>query len=353
MTGSAPLYQSQAIRWHGSSLELLDQRQLPLAETWVICRTADDVAHAITDMVVRGAPAIAIAAAYGVALAARQLGANASLQSLTPALEQLLASRPTAVNLHWAIERMTHLCNLATGTELVARLAQAALSLHREDLALNHKLAQFGADLLPGPQTVYTHCNTGSLATGGLGTALGIIRVLHEEGRLQHVYAGETRPWLQGSRLTAWELMQDGLPVTLVTDSMAATLMQQQRISAVIVGADRITANGDTANKIGTYSLAVLAHHHKLPFIVAAPLSSIDMKLADGSLIPIEERSAREVRELRGQAIAPVDVPVYNPAFDVTPAALISAIVTEAGVIEHPETKNMRAFMQQQETVSP
>lgn len=353
MTTGSPLYRSPAIHWLGTSLELLDQRLLPQESRWVSCRTADEVAQAITDMVVRGAPAIAIAAAYGVALDAMRLGADASAATLAPTFARLSASRPTAVNLHWAVNRMAQLCNDSNGNELVARLAREALLIHQEDLALNRRLAQFGADFLPGKQSVLTHCNTGALATGGLGTALGIIRALHEEQRLAQVFAGETRPWLQGSRLTAWELMQDGLPVTLVTDSMAATLMQQKRVTAVVVGADRITANGDTANKVGTYSLAVLAQYHRIPFVVAAPTSTIDMHLGDGSLIPIEERPADEVRQVRGVATAPAGVPVYNPAFDVTPAALISAIVTERGTLEKPSTTALADFMQTHASTFP
>jgi methylthioribose-1-phosphate isomerase len=349
MSPDFPLYQSQAIRWHGNRLELLDQRLLPQESHWVSCDDTPAVAQAITAMVVRGAPAIAIAAAYGLALAARKLGKDCNRANLEPAFAVLAQSRPTAVNLAWALQRLDALCQTLNGDLLVSRLASEAVNLHREDLALNRRLAEFGADWLPGQQRIYTHCNTGALATGGLGTALGVIRVLHASGRLEQVYAGETRPWLQGSRLTAWELQQDGLPVTLVVDSVAASLMQQGRITAVIVGADRISANGDTANKIGTYSLAVLARHHQLPFIVAAPLSTIDMTLADGSLIPIEERGADEVRQLRGLATAPAEVAVYNPAFDVTPASLISAIITEAGVIAQPDTAHMKEFMRAQD----
>jgi methylthioribose-1-phosphate isomerase len=340
------LFESLAMRWYGDRLELLDQRLLPTEKRWLQYVNADTVAKAITDMVVRGAPAIAIAAAYGVALEARKQGKSTSADSLTTAFDTLAASRPTAVNLSWALARMRPLCKTASGFKLADRLAREALAIHREDQSLNRRLATAGAQWLVGEQSIYTHCNTGALATGGLGTALGIIRTLHEEKRLEQVYAGETRPWLQGSRLTAWELQQDALPVTLVVDSVAASLMQQGKITAVIVGADRITANGDTANKIGTYSLAVLARHHGLPFVVAAPLSTIDMALPSGSAIPIEERNADEVRQFRGQVSAPANVPVYNPAFDVTPASLISAIVTEAGVIESPSQDRLQRFMQ-------
>lgn len=345
MPTDIPLYQSQAIRWYGDRLALLDQRLLPTQTFWLDCQDAAAVAQAITDMVVRGAPAIAIAAAYGLALEAQLLGSRANAASLAPAIQRLADSRPTAVNLAWALTRLAPLCESLDGVELAERLAQEAVNIHREDLAQNRRLAEFGADRLSGNQRIYTHCNTGALATGGLGTALGIIRALHEANRLDAVYAGETRPWLQGSRLTSWELLEDGLPVTLVVDSVAASLMQAGKISAVIVGADRITANGDTANKIGTYSLAVLARHHGIPFVVAAPLSTIDMALADGSLIPIEERAANEVRQIKGVATAPAAVAVYNPAFDVTPATLISAIVTEDGVIEAPNLEKMQAFM--------
>ena len=328
---------SPAIRWLDDQLQLLDQRCLPAAVRWIEIRGADDAAAAIRDMVVRGAPAIGISAAYGLALEARSLGAQASLERLTSAFDTLMASRPTAVNLSWALQRLRRCAEGLQGEALSERLAHEAEAIHREDLAANLRLGEFGAALLPDDATVYTHCNTGALATGGHGTALGIIRSAWQAKRLRAVYAGETRPWLQGARLTSWELMQERIPVTLVADSAAGLLMATGKVNAVIVGADRIAANGDTANKIGTYNLAVLAHHHRLPFIVAAPSSTFDTDTGNGSDIVIEERAADEVRRLAGQPIAPTEVPVFNPAFDVTPAGLISAIVTESGVIQRPD----------------
>ena len=337
---------SPAIRWDGQTLALLDQRKLPLAADWVSVDSADSCANAIRDMVVRGAPAIGIAAAYGVVLAARQLGAGASASSLQDALATLAASRPTAVNLFWALERMRSCMADAHGESLIARLEQEARQIHLDDQTMNHKLAEHGAALLPDQATVYTHCNTGALATGGHGTALGIIRTAWDQGRLKAVYAGETRPWMQGARLTAWELQQAGIPCTLVVDSCAGHLMATGQIQAVVVGADRITANGDTANKIGTYSLAVLARHHRIPFIVAAPLSTIDLALASGSQIEIEQRHPDEICAVAGQRLAPAGAHAFNPAFDVTPAGLISAIVTEQGVVQQPDIDKMAALLE-------
>lgn len=338
------MIESPAIRWHGDRLELLDQRALPLETRWLTLDNATDTAHAIRDMVVRGAPAIGITAAYGVVLAARALGSSASRASLQPAFAVLAASRPTAVNLFWALQRMQALCDI-DGDELIARLAGEAIQIHEDDRAMNHRLAEFGVPLLAEGKRVYTHCNTGALATGGHGTALGIIRSAWAAGRITGVVAGETRPWMQGARLTSWELLQENIPVTLVVDSAAGHVFKSGDIGAVIVGADRITANGDTANKIGTYNLAVLAKHHGIPFIVAAPLSTIDPQLATGDAIEIEQRSAAEVRNIQGMPVAPENVPVFNPAFDVTPAELISAIVTEHGVIKRPDTDKMAAHL--------
>lgn len=343
---------SPAIRWHGDRLELLDQRLLPLESRWLSYDNAEDTAHAIRDMVVRGAPAIGITAAYGVVLAARALGSQASRTTLQPAFDVLAASRPTAVNLFWALQRMTELCesanellNKVKGEALIEKLNAEAMQIHADDQIMNQRLANFGMALLPADKQVYTHCNTGALATGGHGTALGIIRSAWAAGRITGVVAGETRPWMQGARLTSWELLQDNIPVTLVVDSAAGHVFKSGNIGAVIVGADRITANGDTANKIGTYNLAVLARYHNIPFIVAAPLSTIDPALATGACIEIEERSSNEVRYIQGVPIAPDNVPVFNPAFDVTPAELISAIVTEHGVIERPDTVKMATHL--------
>lgn len=339
---------SAAIRWHGDFLELLDQRALPSETLWLPVHNSQDAAEAIRDMVVRGAPAIGITAAYGLALEARIQDKTASLENLADAIAALATSRPTAVNLFWALERLQATGRALEGAELADILRKDAEAIHREDIAANHALGEFGAALLPDGATIYTHCNTGALATGGHGTALGIIRTAWEQNRLQGVYAGETRPWLQGSRLTTWELNNDGIPVTLVADSTAGQLMAQGKIHAVIVGADRITANGDTANKIGTYNLAVLAKHHGIPFIVAAPVSTLDAALPDGSHIIIEERDGNEVRQIQGKTVAPGGVSVYNPAFDVTPGELITAIVTERGVIQAPTTDKVLAHLRGQ-----
>ncbi|WP_336368118.1 S-methyl-5-thioribose-1-phosphate isomerase [Marinobacter sp. C2H3] len=333
-----------ALRWQGDRLALLDQRRLPTDEHWLELGDARGVADAIRDMVVRGAPAIGISAAYGVALAARQAVGDHWRGALKQAFTVLAESRPTAVNLFWALERMRRVADACgTADEAASRLAAEAKAIHREDIAANLAMADHALDVLSPtrPLNVLTHCNTGALATGGYGTALGVIRRLHELNRLERVFADETRPWLQGSRLTAWELLRDGIPVTLNADSAAAALLAQGRVDWILVGADRITANGDVANKIGTYNLAVLARHHRVGFMVVAPSSTVDMALANGQAIPIEEREGTEVREVRGVAIAPPDVPVFNPVFDVTPAHLIDAIVTEKGVITNPGETGM------------
>ncbi len=336
-----------AIRWHGSSLELLDQRLLPGEEHWITLEGAAGVAQSIRDMVVRGAPAIGISAAYGVALAARHAGGGDWKVEIRQSIRELAASRPTAINLFWALHRMErafHECHSLD--EAVKRLAKEAVAIHEEDLAANFAMADHALEFIAPdkPISVLTHCNTGALATGGYGTALGVIRRLNEKNLLKEVFADETRPWLQGSRLTAWELSRDGIPVTLNADSAAAAIMARGEVRWVIVGADRITANGDVANKIGTYSLAVLARHHKVGFMVVAPSSTVDMSLASGADIPIEEREGLEVREIRGISLAPEGVKVFNPVFDVTPASLIDAIVTEKGVVHNPNITGMRAL---------
>lgn len=336
---------SMAIRWDGQQLYLLDQRNLPQQQHWLTITTHEECAQAITDMVVRGAPAIGITAAYGVVLAAQQSSSNDA--KLDAAIAHLAQSRPTAVNLFWALERMKQVIVRESESSLLEALATEARQIHLDDMQLNEKLAEYGASLIAPNSTLYTHCNTGSLATGGHGTALGIIRSAWAHNKLNGVYAGETRPWLQGARLTAWELQQDGIPVTLVVDSAAAQLMQSGKIDAVVVGADRITANGDTANKIGTYSLAVLAKHHQIPFIVAAPTSTIDPQLSNGTKIEIEQRAGTEITTTAGHQQAPEGVQAHNPAFDVTPAELISAIVTEHGIIEHPDTASVLQHLSQ------
>ena len=333
------------MRWHEHCLELLDQRLLPAEEHWLTLEGASGVAQSIRDMVVRGAPAIGISAAYGVALAARHAGGGDWKAEIKQAIRELAASRPTAVNLFWALQRMErvfHDCHSLA--EACERLAAEAVAIHQEDLAANLAMADHAlAAMQPEqPLSVLTHCNTGALATGGYGTALGVIRRLHEEKLLHRVYADETRPWLQGSRLTAWELAQEGIPVTLNADGAAASILASGEVRWVVVGADRITANGDVANKIGTYSLAVLARHHQVRFMVVAPSSTVDMALASGKDIPIEEREGAELREFRGIPIAPEGVDVFNPVFDVTPANLIDVIVTEKGVVHNPDNAGMR-----------
>ena len=341
----------RAVRWTGGArdgaLELLDQRLLPGQETWLTCRTAADVAAAIHTMAVRGAPAIGWTAAYGAVLAYRDTHPGTAERASQWGL--LHDARPTAVNLHWALRRMAAVaqdCGL-DGDELIERLLAEAHAIGEEDLAANLAMGALGAELMPERARILTHCNTGSLATAGVGTALGVIRATAKAGKLEHVYADETRPYLQGARLTVWELMRDSLPVSLVTDGMPGYLMQQGLVHAVIVGADRIAANGDTANKIGTYGLAVLAHHHGIPFYVAAPTSTVDLNTASGRQIPIEQRSAAEVTELAGVAIAPAGARAEHPAFDVTPGELITGIITERGVALGSYTVRLRELMNQ------
>ena len=329
-----------AIEWDDkeSVLKLLDQRALPGKEVYVICHDAEDVACAIENMTVRGAPAIGIAAAYGIVLAAAgSQGCNATVS----ALQRLARTRPTAVNLFWALTRMEQCLKDIAPAENVAVLLNEARRIHCEDIENNRKLGEHGALLLPEVATVLTHCNAGALATGGHGTALGVLRSAREAGKTIKIYADETRPLLQGARLTAWELSRDGFDVTLICDSMAASLMKSQKIDAVIVGADRIAANGDTANKIGTYMLAVLALAHKVPFYVAAPWSTLDLSLPNGDKIPIEERAEQEVRVLLDRQNVPEAVKIWNPAFDVTPRELITAIITERGVFKAPFDFNL------------
>ena len=317
----------EPIRFLGDRLQLLDQRKLPREVIWVDCHDAHEVAVAIRDMIVRGAPAIGVAAAYGVALAA-QRG-----DDVRAAAAELRAARPTAVNLAWAVDRM-----LNANGDLVAE----ARRMHDEDVEANHRIGRNGAQLLGERATVLTHCNAGALATAGYGTALGVIRSAIESGKRIAVFADETRPYLQGARLTAWELQQDGIDVTLITDNMAGHFFQRGAFDAVIVGADRIAANGDTANKIGTYTVAVLANAHGVPFYVAAPWSTVDLSTPNGDAIPIEERSASEVTSIGNVAIAPENIAVRHPAFDVTPARLITAIITDRGVVRAPFEEGLR-----------
>ncbi|MGQ0546673.1 MAG: S-methyl-5-thioribose-1-phosphate isomerase [Betaproteobacteria bacterium] len=313
----------QPLRWLGDRLELLDQRLLPDKTVYVTCRSADEVAAAIRDMVVRGAPAIGCAAAFGVVLA----------RGTAESFEVLRKSRPTAVNLFWALDRM----------KKAKDLEKEATAIFEEDLAANRAMGKIGAELIPEKARIMTHCNAGALATAGYGTALGVVR--SAKSKKVSVIASETRPYLQGARLTAYEMVQEGIPCTLITDSMAGHLMSRGEVDVVVVGADRIAANGDVANKIGTYALAVLAKRHGIPFYVAAPLSTFDPSLADGSRIPIEERSADEVTGYRGARWAPQGVSVRNPAFDITPAELITGIITERGVVVGPNRERVGALI--------
>lgn len=333
------------IRWTGNALELLDQRKLPFVVEYLSCTTSDQVAAAIHDLAVRGAPAIGIAAAWGVVLASREVMAATPAEAkdrLEPALQRLNAARPTAVNLGWALARMRAALKTA-GSDWRGVLELEALAIAEEDLAANRHMGELGAALIPVGSGVLTHCNTGSLATAGFGTALGVIRAGVAQGRIGKVYAGETRPWQQGARLTAWELLQDGIPATLIADSAASHLMKTGAVQWVIVGADRICANGDTANKIGTYQLAIAARHHGAKFMVVAPSSTVDMATPNGDAIHIEERDAGELLGIAGTRTVAEGVPAWNPVFDVTPASLIDAIVTEKGVIEQPDEARMRA----------
>ena len=334
------------IRWTGSELELLDQRALPARVEYLRCADAVAVAEAIRAMVVRGAPAIGIAAAYGVVLAAgeafRTHGAGWR-QAIEPALSALAQSRPTAVNLFWALARMRAVMDGITGDPLPALLAEA-VAIQEEDLAANLFMGEQGAALIEGPCAVLTHCNTGSLATAGYGTALGVIRSAYSAGKLSRVYADETRPWLQGARLTAWELQQDAIPVTLIADAAAPMLLRQGEVRWVIVGADRITACGDVANKIGTYGLAIAARAHGVKFMVVAHTSTIDWTLASGDEITIESRAEAELLSLAGQNVAAEGAAAWNPVFDVTPAEYVDVLVTERGVVHRPDRDTMLAL---------
>jgi len=339
------------LRWTANALELLDQRWLPDRCEYLRCDNAEAVAQAIRDLVVRGAPAIGCAAAYGVALAALRLQTAAAPQfadGMHRAFTLLAKSRPTAVNLGWALQRMReHVDSTAAlgGPERAASLLALAHRISAEDVDINRRLGACGAELLPETACVMTHCNAGALATAGHGTALGVVRSAIEAGKSVEVIANETRPFLQGARLTAWELRQDGIPVTLIADSAAGYLMGRRRIDAVIVGADRVAANGDVANKIGTYMMAVLARRHGIPFYVACPLSTLDMALADGADIPIEERDAAEVAGYRDVRWAPEAVRIANPVFDITPAELVSALITEKGVIHKPHRAALESLL--------
>ncbi len=341
----------KTLEWKKGKLYLLDQTKLPLKESYVACSTYQEVARAIRDMVVRGAPAIGVAAAFGMLLGARQS------KSRTPAVlkkhmnhvaRALISTRPTAVNLVWAVEQMRakFIKNLTRDKQaLLQELENQAVKILEEDLKANQEMGRQGQILIPDGVSVLTHCNAGALATSGYGTALGVIRAAREAGKRVHVYVDETRPFLQGARLTAWELMKDRIPCTLITDNMAGWLMAQGRIHLAITGADRIAANGDVANKIGTYSVALLCRAHRIPFYVAAPLSTIDLSTETGEKIPIEQRASTEVTILQGKRLAPEAAKVYNPAFDVTPHRFISAIITERGIVQTPYRSNLKKIL--------
>ena len=338
---------------------MIDQRKLPAEEVYVRCKTAAEVARAVKTMVIRGAPAIGVAAAMGIALGMRKSKATGTQKfaaDFHKTCELMAGTRPTAVNLFWAIERMKRtFASAAQAGESVDqikdRLDAEANAIHDEDVAGCRALGAFGADVVPADARILTHCNAGALATAGYGTALGVIRGAVEKGKHVVVFADETRPFLQGARLTAWELVRDGIQTTVITDNMSGALMRQGRVDLVVVGADRIAANGDTANKIGTYSVAVLAREHQIPFYVAAPLSTIDLDTPDGDHIPIEERAAKEVTHVAGAQLAPEGALVWNPAFDVTPHHLIAGIITERGIFRPPYVESLkRAFEQEPAT---
>ena len=341
------------LKWGDDALVLLDQRELPTREVYLTLREVEEVAVAIESLAVRGAPAIGCTAAMGISLAARRAEARSAAElaaALEPAFERLARTRPTAVNLFWALGRMREELEAAVSASdsspqsVRDALADAAQRILDEDVEVCRAIGAAGLELVPENARVLTHCNAGALATAGYGTALGVVRAAFEAGRGLTVLADETRPFLQGARLTAWELARDGVPVSVITDSMAAHLMQRDEVDLVIVGADRIAANGDVANKIGTYGLAVLAREHGIPFYVAAPISTLDLATPDGAGIPIEERGRQEVAEIGGRVVVPDGVPVRHPAFDVTPHRLVSAIVTERGVVRPPYVETLRAL---------
>ena len=338
----------ETIQWKNGAVVMIDQTRLPLHVEYVTCRTYQEVATAIRDMIIRGAPAIGVAAAMGVALGATQADETGLDEQMETICDTLAKTRPTAVNLFWAIDRMKRLYQSLRGrplAEIRQRLAAEAQVVREEDIAICRAIGDHGADLVPDRKTVLTHCNAGALATAGYGTALGVIRSAVAAGKRVDVFADETRPFLQGARLTVWELQQDGIPTTLITDNMAGNFMKAGRIGCVVVGADRIAANGDVANKVGTYSVAVLAKENGVPFFVAAPVSTLDLTLASGDQIPIEQRAATEVTHVFGHQVAPEGTAVQNPAFDVTPSRYVTAIITEHGVARAPYEESLRKMV--------
>jgi methylthioribose-1-phosphate isomerase len=347
----------QTLEWTDAGVRFIDQTKLPTEETYVTCKTHQEVADVIRNMVVRGAPAIGVTAAMGVALGVKNSKAETA-GDLKRELDQICdvigKTRPTAVNLFWGIRRMQQkfeTLRVRPVAQIKQALIEEAKRMHAEDIAINRAMGKHGATLMPSVGGVLTHCNAGALATCGYGTALGVIRAAVEQGKKIHVYADETRPFLQGSRLTAWELVKDGIATTVISDNMAGAIMRQGKIGAVVVGADRIAANGDTANKIGTYTVAVLAKEHRIPFYVAAPISTVDLDTPDGSKIPIEQRNPAEVTHIAGKAMTPAGVEIENPAFDVTPARYVTAIITERGIAKAPYQEslaNLAAAKEQQ-----
>ena len=338
------------IEWQSDAVVMIDQRKLPGQEIYVHCKTANEVARAIKTMVIRGAPAIGVAAAMGIALGTNRSKTTGTKQfavEFNKLCDQMAATRPTAVNLFWAIRRMKDVFSQAalagqSVDEIKQRLVREAQAIHDEDVESCRAMGQHGAAVVPANARILTHCNAGALATAGYGTALGVIRAAAEQGKVVQVFADETRPFLQGARLTAWELVRDGVPTTVITESMAGPLMQRGDVDFIVVGADRIAANGDFANKIGTYTVATMAKAHGIPFYVAAPLSTIDLATADGSAIPIEQRDPREVTHLGSTRLAPEGASVWNPAFDVTPHALVAGIITEKGIARPPYADSLR-----------
>jgi methylthioribose-1-phosphate isomerase len=349
----------QTLEWTDNGVRFLDQTKLPTEEVYVNAKTYQEVADVIRNMVVRGAPAIGVAAGMGVALGVKNSTAG-NVADLKRDLDQISdvigKTRPTAVNLFWAIRRMQQkfetLQTLSVG-EIKLAIVEEAVRMHAEDIAINQAMGKHGAALMPSTGSVLTHCNAGALATAGYGTALGVIRAAVEQGKKIHVYADETRPFLQGSRLTAWELVKDGIPTTVISDNMSGAMMRQGKIGAVIVGADRIAANGDVANKIGTYTVAVLAKEHGIPFYVAAPISTVDLETSDGSKIPIEQRNPAEVTTIAGKRMTPEGVQIENPAFDVTPAKYVTAIVTERGIARAPYEESLRELVAGRRSTTP
>jgi len=346
------------LEWTDSGVRFIDQTKLPTEESYVTCTTCEQVANAIRTMIVRGAPAIGVATAMGIALGVQRSKAETVgelKRDFDRCCERIRQTRPTAVNLFWAISRMQEKfesLRIRPLPQIKQALIEEAKRMHAEDIAANQAMGRLGATLMPSSGGVLTHCNAGALATCGYGTALGVIRAAVEQGKKIHVYADETRPFLQGSRLTAWELMKDGIPTTVISDNMAGAMMKQGKIGAIVVGADRIAANGDVANKVGTYTVAILAKEHTIPFYVAAPFSTIDLNTPDGSKIPIEQRNKEEVTHIAGKQIAPHGVQVENPAFDVTPAEYVTAIVTERGIARAPYSESLAKLAASADKVS-